>query len=328
MLFVAWRFVFTGGAPSNVISLSGRIEGDDSALAPNVGGRVIDVRVREGDTVRSGDVIATIDGAQVRAREAQARAGLLAARERAQSARDQVAVLETQLSGARADVAQSQASYRLASFNERSDVALFRTGDIPEREERDAISTAEAAAAAVSQHAAQAAGVEGQIVQQEATIAAAEAETRQALAQLDEAQADRRDLVVKAPFSGTIVTRAVEPGEVVAAGTPIVTLLDLNAVYLRGFIPEGEIGDVKIGEPARVYLDSNPNRPIDAYVLRIDPDATFTPENTYFRSDRVLEVFGVKLGLRAGFGFAKPGMPADGEILIRGDVWPSAGRSQ
>ena len=91
------------------------------------------------------------------------------------------------------------------------------------------------------------------------------------------------------------MVRAAEPGEVVPAGTAIVTLLDLDRVYLRGFIPEGEIGKVKLGQPARIYLDSNPGQALDAYVSRIDPQATFTPENTYFRDDRVKQVVGVKL---------------------------------
>ncbi|MBV8654776.1 MAG: HlyD family secretion protein, partial [Candidatus Eremiobacteraeota bacterium] len=72
---------------------------------------------------------------------------------------------------------------------------------------------------------------------------------------------------------------------------------------------------------ARVFLDSDPGHSLDAYVMRIDPEAMFTPENTYFQSDRVQQVFGVKLALRSGFGFAKPGMPADGQILV-GGTWP------
>jgi HlyD family secretion protein len=64
---------------------------------------------------------------------------------------------------------------------------------------------------------------------------------------------------------------------------------------------------------------------VDAYVLRVDPEATFTPENTYFRDDRVKQVVGVKLQLTQAIGFAKPGMPADGEILVNGTVWPKGG---
>ena len=74
----------------------------------------------------------------------------------------------------------------------------------------------------------------------------------------------------------------------------------MSKVYLRGFVPEGQIGKVKIGQAARVYLDSAPAKPIDAMVERIDPQATFTPENTYFRDDRVKQVVGVKLLLKGG----------------------------
>jgi len=135
-------------------------------------------------------------------------------------------------------------------------------------------------------------------------------------------------LNVIAPFDGTVITRSAEPGEVVTAGTPILTLLDLSKVYLRGFVPEGQIGSVKIGQPARVYLDSKPNEPIDAFVSRADPEATFTPENTYFRDDRVKQVVGVKLQLKSAIGLAKPGMAADGEILVQGDQWPGQKRIQ
>ena len=93
-------------------------------------------------------------------------------------------------------------------------------------------------------------------------------------------------------------------------------------MYLRAFVPEGQIGRVRVGQPARVYLDSAPTTPIDAFVSRVDPQATFTPENTYFREERVKQVVGVKLQLRGAIGFAKPGMPADGEILVEGSAWP------
>src|SRR5205814_1083012 len=106
--------------------------------------------------------------------------------------------------------------------------------------------------------------------------AAAEAEAERARAQLDEARANRQDLQVIAPFTGTVATRTAEPGEVVVAGTAIVTLVNLGEVYLRAFVPEGQIGRVRVGQPARVYLDSAPGEPLTAEVMRIDPRASFT----------------------------------------------------
>ena len=81
---------------------------------------------------------------------------------------------------------------------------------------------------------------------------------------------------------------------------------------------ESEVGKIKVGQAAQVFLDSNPKEPIAAEVIRIDPQAMFTPENTYFKEDRVKQVLGLKLGLKGAYGFAKPGMPADGRIQLQG----------
>ena len=254
---------------------------------------------------------------------------------------------EADLAAAEADLAQQQAAYKIASFDKDAYTKLAKTGAVSERQGLQAASTADQQAAAVAAaqkrvdaaqgavttakanldnpdiHSSQVTLVQKQIVQQQAEIADANASIAQARAQLAEAEANRQDLTVKAPFTGTVVTRAAEPGEVIAAGTAVVSMVDLTKVYLRGFVPEGEVGDVKVGQPARVYLDSDPKKPLDAFISRIDPQATFTPENTYFRDDRVKQVVGVKLQLKAGFGFAKPGMPADGQILVSGGSWPN-----
>src|SRR5262245_25344255 len=95
--FLLWNGFFSRGGPENVISLSGRIEGDDSAVAPKLGGRLVEVRVREGDAVNAGDVIAVIDDEQVRAREDQAKAALAQAQARTKAAQEQIAVLGAQL---------------------------------------------------------------------------------------------------------------------------------------------------------------------------------------------------------------------------------------
>jgi HlyD family secretion protein len=254
---------------------------------------------------------------------------------------------EADLAAAEADLAQQDAAYELAVFDRDAYTRLAQSGAVSERQGKQAAATANQQAAAVAAakrrveaargavttaranlansaiRSTQTAAVRKQIGQQQAEIANASANAMQLRAQLVEAEANLQDLTVRAPFAGTVMTRAAEPGEVVQAGTPIVTLLDLSTVYLRGFVPEAGIGRIKIGQAARVYLDSNPNQPVEAYVLRIDPEATFTPENTYFQDDRVKQVVGVKLQLKGSTGFAKPGMPADGEVLVAGDSWPA-----
>lgn len=247
---------------------------------------------------------------------------------------------EAQVAAAEAQLAQAEATLRQARDDEERYVALAESGDVPERAGRSASTTADAHAAAVNAarrqvdvargalaatraqlsnpaiNTSKSSGVQRQILQAESDVAAARAEMQRAAAKLDEARADRNDLQIVAPFDGTVATRAAEPGEVVMAGTAIVTLIDLSTVYLRGFIPEGDIGRVRAGQRARVFIDSAPDQPIEAVVSRIDPEASFTPENTYFRDDRVKQVVGVKLALRGATGYAKPGMPADGEVFV------------
>jgi HlyD family secretion protein len=372
-----WKIFFAAPKlPASIVALSGRIEGDDSAVAPKTAGKILEVTVREGDTVTAGQVIARLDDAQVRAREDQARAALADAQAKMQGARDQIAILQetlrqnqlqanqsttdadgrvrqaqADLTAAEADLTQQQAALRLAEFNRDAYARLAKTGAASQQQGLQAEVQADQQAAVVASsqrkveaargaltmaqanlenpkiRVSQVAGTERQIAQQQSTIAGAKAQMTQAEAQLAEAEANRSDLTVIAPFAGTVLTRAAEPGEVVQAGTAIVTLLDLSKVYLRGFVPEGEIGKVKVGQAAHIFLDSNPNQSLDGYVLRIDPQATFTPENTYFRDDRVKQVVGVKLQLSQGIGFAKPGMPADGEILTSGTAWPKHRRA-
>lgn len=370
--FLAWWFLIRQPPiPHNIIALSGRIEGDDSTVATKVSGRIREIRVREGDIVKAGEVIALLDEEQASAREQQARSSAQEADTRIARSQDQIGVLreqlkqanitvdqakqdaegrvrqaEAQVATAEANLSQAQAAYEQARYDVDRFTRLARTGDVSDRQREQAKTAAESQAAVVesmkkqvaaahgalttaranlknpSIRSSQAAAIQKQINQAQTDVVAAQADADRARAQVKEVEANRADLTVIAPFDGTIATRVAEPGEVVAPGAAIVTMIDLNKIYLRGFVPEGDIGRVKLDQPARVYLDSNPKVAIDAVVSRIDPEASFTPENTYFRDERVKQVVGVKLLIKNPNGSAKPGMPADGELLVEGTTWP------
>ena len=370
--FLGWWFLIRQPpVPHNIIVLSGRIEGDDSTVATKTAGRIREIRVREGDVVRAGDVIALLDEDQAAAREQQARSASQEAATRVTRSQQQISVLqeqlkqanlavdqarqdaegrvhqaEAQVATAEANLAQAQAGYDQARYDVERFTKLARSGDVSDRQREQARTAAESQAAVVESakkqvaaaHAAlttaranlknapiktsAAAAIQKQIDQAQSDVAAAQADAERSRAQVTEASANVSDLTVVAPFDGTITTRVAEPGEVVAPGAAIVTMIDLNKIYLRGFVPEGDIGRVKLDQSARIYLDSSPRTPIDAIVSRIDPESSFTPENTYFRDERVKQVVGVKLLIKNPTGSAKPGMPADGEILVEGSTWP------
>ena len=174
--FFIWRgFFATQEVPANIVVLSGRIEGDDSAVAPKTTGRILEIRVREGDTVKAGDTIAVLDDAQLTSREEQARAALTGAEARAKSAGDQIAVYQQQLqqnelgqeqakvdaagrvrqaegdiAAAEADLAQQEASLKLAQFDNDAYQKLVKTGAASERQATQASATADQQAAAVA----------------------------------------------------------------------------------------------------------------------------------------------------------------------------------
>jgi HlyD family secretion protein len=152
--------------------------------------------------------------------------------------------------------------------------------------------------------------------QAEAQLATAQADLKQAQAAQAEIAARLNDLAITSPIAGVVLSRTVEPGEVIATGTTVLTVVNLGDVYLRGYIPEGQVGAVRVGQPARVFLDSAPDQPLAAAVAAVDTEASFTPENIYFKDDRVTQVFGLRLTIENPDGLAKPGMPADGEILL------------
>jgi HlyD family secretion protein len=153
--------------------------------------------------------------------------------------------------------------------------------------------------------------------QQQATaqLQAAQAEVKNAQAAIQQIQAQIAYLNIVSPIDGVVTARSVEPGAVVVSGKTLLSIVNLNTVYLRGYVPEGSIGKVRVGQAAQVFLDSNSGKPLTATVATIDPQASFTPENIYFKDDRVKQVFGIKLKIDNPAGFVKPGMPADATLL-------------
>ncbi len=208
-------------------------------------------------------------------------------------AEGRVSQANAQVAAAEASLAQAEAVYKQASWDKEKYSLLASQGDVSEREGKQAINNADAQEAVVmaarkqleatrgnlmaarayldnpAMRASEAAAIEQQIAQAQSDILSAMADAARAQAQLREAEANRADLNIIAPFDGTVATRAAEPGEVVAAGTPILKIINLNQVYLRAFIPEGDIGRVRVGQSARVYLDSNPDKAIEAVVARV-----------------------------------------------------------
>lgn len=162
----------------------------------------------------------------------------------------------------------------------------------------------------------------------QAKVRDAKSSKQQILTQIEDS---KKDLNVTSPLDGVVTARSAEPGAVVSSETKILTIVDPKTVYLRGFIPEGDIGKVRLGQTTKIFLDSAPEKPLMGKVISVDPQASFTPENIYFQKDRVKQVVGVRIQLENPPGCfnpknpysgsdlpcAKIGMPADAELMLQ-----------
>jgi HlyD family secretion protein len=156
------------------------------------------------------------------------------------------------------------------------------------------------------------------IAQAKANVSAAESKVSQAQKAIDQAQAALNlidvqlgKLVITAPVDGVVLARNIEPGEVVLSGATALTLGQLDQLTITVYIPENHYGEVKLGDRARVSVDSFPDQTFDATVTRIADQAEFTPRNVQTAEGRQTTVFAVELAVQNSAGLLKPGMPAD-----------------
>jgi len=124
-------------------------------------------------------------------------------------------------------------------------------------------------------------------------------------------QAQIDDATIKAPIAGIVTTKVFYIGEFVSPGVPVVSITNLDSIYLTIFVPENKLGKVKFGQRAQVSVDSFPEKTFTGKVTYISPEAEFTPKNIQTKEERVKLVYGVKIKLENPDGLLKPGMPAD-----------------
>ncbi len=142
-------------------------------------------------------------------------------------------------------------------------------------------------------------------------LAVARAQVEVAQAALEVIQAQMSKLVITAPSDGVVLSRAVEVGEVVAVGSPLLTLGDVERLTITVYVPEDRYGSIRLGQMAQVRVDSFPGETFQASVVRIADQAEFTPRNVQTAEGRRTTVFAVKLAVSNAEGKLKPGMPAD-----------------
>ncbi len=148
------------------------------------------------------------------------------------------------------------------------------------------------------------------------TIAQARARVNQAGEALALARTHLSDAIVTSPLTGVVLSKNIEPGDVVAAGTPVVTVAALDNVWIRAYVEETELGRIRLGQQFTVTTDANPGRSWPGHLSFIASEAEFTPKSVETRKERVRLVYRVKIEVPNPDRTLKPGMPADAVLRI------------
>ncbi|MEP7152389.1 MAG: efflux RND transporter periplasmic adaptor subunit [Nitrospira sp.] len=340
--FLLDRFIWNPRLPEGLIQANGRIEGDHVTVSSKFPGRIQQLLVREGATVTAGQVLIRLDDSQTSARADQARHAAEAHEAQVQAAHMTLAVLNLdvplEIERADAQVAKAKDAVSKALSVERearSDAQRFRDlaakdeASIQQRDQatmrwevaRRDIASARSALTQATKELAQAELGWKRIRAKESDVNALERQKEQAYAVLDEAESIVKDLTITAPAGGTVTTRMIDVGEVVAPGAPLLELIDLDHLYLKVYVPEVQIGKLRLDLPARIYTDAFPKEAFDATVRYIASKAEFTPKEVQTPDERVKLIYAVKLYLSANPDHRlAPGLPADAVVRWKEDV--------
>ncbi len=271
-----WRQARVLAAPTGG---SGEIEGTAVDLSSRVGARLLEVRVREGERVKEGDLLVRLDCADPEAQLAEAEARLATARSQAVAAGAQIHATE------RTRAAAERQAKRLSGL----------PGDVPE--------------ASIDQTQASAAGLRHQTDAARAQAGAATSQVRAAEAAVSRARLLAGECEVRAPRAAEVATLPHEAGELVAPGAVLVRLVDLGEVTATFYVPNAEVGAVKPGARAVVAADAWPGEEFEGKVRTVALEAEFTPRNIQTRSDRDRLVYPVEVVVVNRDGKLRAGMP-------------------
>jgi HlyD family secretion protein len=297
-------------APVNQLTLSGNIEAHESLVGFKVPGRIVELPVEEGQQVAQGALLARLDDADLkqRIRIDEATVGVREsdlALTLAGTRHQEVKAAQQTMLDAEADRSQKKLD------NERAQ-KLFAKDEVS-AQERDLAATALKRAEAIFKAAQQRynEAVEGS---RKEDINIARANLNEAGASLGLSQVNLSYSILRAPSAGVVTVRQAELGEVVAPGSPVVTIADLDHIWLRAYIAETDLGSIYWGQDAVITTDTYPGKQYHGRISFIASTAEFTPKSVQTFKERVTLVYRIKIDIDNSNHELKPGMPADARI--------------
>jgi len=302
------------GSDGDGVRGSGTIEFDEIDVSSLVGGRVTTLRVEEGDAVRAGDTLATLERGELEAAVDEQSAQAVRAKALLS---DQVAGARTQeLRAARAEREAAASDLSLAESEFQRVQTLFNDKVAAAADLDKARSSRDAAKARMDAASEQLGLLEAG--SRSGQVAAARAAAQAAAASAAGARSRSRELVLTAPADGVVLLRNANRGEVVGPGTPVYTLGDPTRLWIRVYVGAPLLPRVRLGAHASVHVNGVA-REFSGRVVEIATRAEFTPRAALTEEERSNLVFGVKVAIDPSGGVLKPGLPADVRIQTEGE---------
>jgi HlyD family secretion protein len=311
--------------PTDRLRVSGHVEATEVQASADVGGRILELGVDEGDRIEGGAVIARLDSEDAALQIARTRADRAAALAQlrlleAGSRAEDIRQARAQVDAATADAAAIDAEVKASQLDLDRYQALLaaNAGSVKQRDDAQArVDTAQARQRAAQDRVRSAretlARLEAGTRPEE--IQAARARVEAGDAQIAVLEKSLRDATVASPISGIVTQKLVDTGEIVARGTPLVVITDLDHAWANLFVPEPMIPRVAIGQPATVFTDAG-GPGIEGKVTFISPRAEFTPRNVQTAEERSKLVYRIKVSVDNREGTLKLGMPVDAELKL------------
>ena len=288
------------------LKVSGYIEADEVRVGSRVGGRVKGVRAEEGQLVKTGDVLVELEPYDLLERRAEAAA--VRAQRTARLEELVAGPREPEIAAARAQVEAAAAQRELAQLNFDKVKQSFEGAAASPKELDRATQELKSAAAELERATQQLKLLEQGTRAEE--IAQAKAAVEQAQAALAAIERQLEELTVKAPIDGRVEAVDLEPGDLIAANAPVLSLTDARTLWVRAFVPENHL-NLTNGQQVRVSVDSFPGRFFNARVTFVASQGEFTPSNVQTPEERSKQVFRIKATLDEGADILRPGMAAD-----------------
>jgi HlyD family secretion protein len=299
---------------SRSLQIYGNVDIRQVNLGFRVSGRTQEMRLEEGDPVKAGDLIALLDQAPFRDQVNIARAQY----EQAQANYEKMlnGFRKEEIDQARAQLAQAKANVANAELTYQRQSSLRQTNVISKQDMDNAIAQRDTTKA---QEQAAAANLNLLLAgNRPEDIDAARAQMENAKANLESAERNLSDCSLFAPSDGVIITRAVEPGTIVSAGTTVYALALNEPIWIRTYIDAPDLGRIYPGMRALVYTDTNPDKPYEGQVGFISPIAEFTPKQVQTRELRTDLVFRLRVIISEPDKYLRQGMPVTVKLIEGG----------